>query len=41
MNDEMPALVRMRLALTHIHDHEVQVVEKNSLMKAIREYVPS
>jgi hypothetical protein len=34
VNEEMPAVVRMRLALTHIQDDEVQVIEKDSLMKA-------
>ena len=37
MNEEMPAVVRMRLVLTHIQDNEIQVIEKDSLMKAARE----
>lgn len=37
MNEGMPAVVRMRLALTHIQDSEVQVIEKDPLMKAARE----
>jgi hypothetical protein len=41
VNDEMPAMVRMRLALTHIYDHEVHVVHRDSLMKAVRECAPS
>ena len=41
MNDQMPTLVRMRLALSYIHDHELEVVEKESLMKAAREYTLS
>ena len=38
VNKEMPAVVRMRLALTHIQDDEVQTIEETSLMKAAREY---
>jgi hypothetical protein len=37
VSEEMPAVVRMRLALTHIQDNEVQVIAKDSLMKAARE----
>jgi hypothetical protein len=37
VNEEMSAVVRMRLALTHIQDNQVQIIEKDSLMKAARE----
>lgn len=34
-------MVRMRLALTHLHDYGVQVVKRNSLIKAACECAPS
>jgi hypothetical protein len=40
VNNEMPGVVRMRLALTHFYDQNVRVVEKELLMKAVRECPP-